>query len=100
MGIPISIVLKKNLIQSRSVLIRLKNRVPYQSTSDLPPLSPVFRKLVHLANSVLFSGGRDATKDISEAVCRLRIKNSLGSVYTLKLPKSFKKPQNFDLLSF
>ncbi len=95
---------------------------------DLPPLSQILKKLVelandpdsdvnsvvdlvetesvisgrliHLANSVLFSGGRDPAHDISEAISRLGIKNSLDLVYSLELPKSFKKSQNLNPLTF
>ncbi len=62
--------------------------------------SVISGKLIHLANSVLFGGGRDPAHDVSEAISRLGIKNSLDLVYSLELPKSFKKPKNINALTF
>lgn len=57
-------------------------------------------RLILLANSVLFGGGRDKTEDLHDAVMRLGVKMVLDMAYTLKLPGLFTKTKSFDQFRF
>ena len=56
-------------------------------------------RLIQLANSVLFGGGRDNVEDMNDAVMRLGVKMVLDMVYTVKLPGLF-KPKGFNQFQF
>jgi len=57
-------------------------------------------RLIQLANSVLFGGGRDNVEDMNDAVMRLGVKMVLDMAYTVKLPGLFSKPKSFNQLHF
>jgi len=56
-------------------------------------------RLIQLANSVLFGGGRDNVEDMNDAVMRLGVKMVLDMAYTVKLPSLF-KPKGFNQFKF
>ncbi len=57
-------------------------------------------KLVALANTVFFSGGRERADDIEEAIVRLGIKMVLDLCYCVEVPKAFKEIKSFDQTQF
>ena len=57
-------------------------------------------RLIQLANSVLFGGGREKTEDLNDAVMRLGVKMVLDMAYTLKLPGLFKNAKGFNQIRF
>jgi len=57
-------------------------------------------RLITLANSALFGGGRDETRNLEDAVVRLGMKQVMDLVYALELPKTFKKGKAFDQIEF
>ena len=48
-------------------------------------------RLITLANSALFSAGRDEIKSLEDALVRLGMGQVMDLVYALELPKTFKK---------
>ncbi len=57
-------------------------------------------RLIQLANSVLFGGGRDNVGDMNDAVMRLGVKMVLDLAYTVQLPALFRKTKSFNQLHF
>ena len=57
-------------------------------------------RLIKLANSVLFGGGREKTEDLNDAVMRLGVKMVLDMAYTVKLPGLFNKAKGFNQIHF
>lgn len=57
-------------------------------------------RLITLANSALFSAGRDETQNLEDAVVRLGMSQVMDLVYALELPKTFKKSKAFDQVEF
>lgn len=57
-------------------------------------------RLIQLANSVLFGGGRENVEDMNDAVMRLGVKMVLDMAYTLKLPGLFNKSKSFNQFDF
>jgi len=52
-------------------------------------------RIITMANSVLFGGGRDLAQDIEDAIVRLGVSAVLELCYTLELPGCIKVPQTF-----
>ena len=48
-------------------------------------------RLITLANSALFCAGRDETGNLEDALVRLGVGQVMDLIYTLELPKTFKK---------
>ncbi|MZH45648.1 MAG: HDOD domain-containing protein [Nitrospinae bacterium] len=57
-------------------------------------------RLITLANSVLFGGGREDVEDMNDAVMRLGVKMVLDMAYTVKLPGLFNKSKSFNQFDF
>lgn len=57
-----------------------------------PVLSP---RVISLANSAFYGGGRDLAEDIEQAVVRLGVEAVLELCYTAELPGCMKVPQTF-----
>lgn len=79
------------------ILLKLQNLIS-DPDSDLEVISefietePVLSgRLIQLANSVFFGGGRETAEDLSSAVMRLGVKMVLDLAYTLQLPKMFNR---------
>ncbi len=72
-----------------------------EAISELIETEPVLSgRLIKLANSVLFGGGREEAGDLSGAVMRLGVKMILDLAYTLQLPNMFNKLKSFDQYQF
>ncbi len=72
-----------------------------EAISELIETEPVLAgRLIKLANSVLFGGGREQAKDLSSAILRLGIKMILDLAYTIQLPNMFNKFKSFDQFLF
>jgi len=52
-------------------------------------------RIITMANSVLFGGGRDLAQNIEDAIVRLGVGAVLELCYTVELPNSIKVPQTF-----
>ena len=97
---------KGDLPPLSDVLVNLENRVndpdsDIEEISGLIQTEPVLSgRLIKLSNSVLFGGGRDEVHDLNAAIMRLGMKMVLDLVYTVELPKAFKKPKAFDPIQF
>lgn len=52
-------------------------------------------RIITMANSVLFGGGRDLAQDIEDAIVRLGVSAVLELCYTVELPGCIKVPQTF-----
>lgn len=52
-------------------------------------------RIISMANSVLFGGGRDLAQDIEDAIVRLGVGAVLELCYTVELPGCIKVPQTF-----
>ncbi len=57
-------------------------------------------RLIKLANSVLYGGGREKTEDLSGTVMRLGVKMILDLAYTLQLTNMFNRFKSFDQYKF
>ena len=57
-------------------------------------------RLLKLANSVIFGGGREQAYELGSAVLRLGVNMVLDLAYTLELPKMFSKPTAFNRYQF
>lgn len=72
-----------------------------EAISELIETEPVLSgRLIKLANSVLFGGGREQANDLSSAILRLGIKMILDLAYTVQLPNAFNKFKSFDQFLF
>jgi len=86
------------------VLLNLNKKINDPDTdmeeiSELIETEPVLAgRLIKLANSVLFGGGREKAEVLSTAIMRLGLKMVLDLAYTLELPKMFGRKKNFDQL--
>ncbi|PIQ95472.1 MAG: hypothetical protein COV67_14675 [Nitrospinae bacterium CG11_big_fil_rev_8_21_14_0_20_56_8] len=87
-------------------LINLDNRIndpdsDIENIAKLIETEPVLSgRLLKMANSVLFGGGRDEAREIPDAVMRLGLKMVLDLAYTLQMPGLFKKTKGFNQLEF
>jgi HD-like signal output (HDOD) protein len=52
-------------------------------------------RIISMANSVLFGGGRDSAENIEDAIVRLGVGAVMELCYTLELPGCIKVPQTF-----
>ncbi len=83
------------------ILVSLSAKIddPHCELSEIAALietEPVLAgKMIRLANSVFFAGGREQAKDLTTAVWRLGLKLILDLAYTLELPKMFYKCRGF-----
>lgn len=88
------------------ILLSLQNLIndpdcDLEAIAELVETEPVLSgRLMKLANSVLFGGGRDEAEDLSSAVMRLGIKMILDLAYTLQLPNMFNRLKSFDQYLF
>lgn len=88
------------------VLLKLENHIndpnsDLDSVAGLIQTDPVLQgRLMNLANSVLYGGGREKAEDLSTALLRLGLKMVLDLAYTSELPKLFKKIKSFNQLHF
>jgi HD-like signal output (HDOD) protein len=88
------------------ILLKLQNLIndpdcDLEAIAELIETEPVLSgRLIKLANSVLFGGGREDAGDLSHAVMRLGIKMILDLAYTLQLPNMFNKLKSFDQYRF
>jgi len=88
------------------ILLKLQNLIDdpdsdLEAIAELIETEPVLSgRLIKLANSVLFGGGREEAGDLSHAVMRLGVKMILDLAYTLQLPKMFNKLKSFDQFQF
>lgn len=57
-------------------------------------------RIVTMANSALFGGGRDLAQDIEDAIVRLGVRAVLELCYTVELPGCIKVPQTFGQTRF
>lgn len=57
-------------------------------------------RIITMANSALFAGGRDITKGIEDSIVRLGVAAVLELCYTLELPGCIKVPQTFGQTRF
>ncbi len=83
------------------ILVSLSAKIddPHCELSEIAALietEPVLAgKMIRLANSVFFAGGREQAKNLTTAVWRLGLKLILDLAYTLELPKMFYKCRGF-----
>jgi len=95
---------KEDLPPLPDVLIGLNKKINDPETdieeiSELIETEPVLSgRLIKLANSVLFGGGRDKAEDLQTAIMRLGLKMVLDLAYTLELPAMFKRRKTFNQL--
>lgn len=102
-----------NLLEQRGdlpplsdILLKLENHIndpnsDLDSVADLIQTDPVLQgRLMKLANSVLYGGGRDEADSLSTALLRLGLKMVLDLAYTSELPKLFNKVKSFNQLQF
>lgn len=95
---------KDDLPPLPDVLINLNKKINDPKTdieeiSKLIETEPVLSgRLIKLANSVLFGGGRDKAEDLQTAIMRLGLKMVLDLAYTLELPGMFKRRKSFNEL--
>ncbi len=88
------------------ILLRLEKLIndpesDIEAIAELIETEPVLSgRLIKMANSVLFGGGREQAKDLETTILRLGIKMVLDLAYTLQLPSMFKKPKAFDQIRF
>lgn len=88
------------------ILLKLQNLINDPDThleaiAELIETEPVLSgRLIKLANSVLFGGGREEAGDLSSAVMRLGIKMILDLAYTLQLPNMFNRFKSLDQYRF
>ncbi len=88
------------------ILLRLEKLIndpesDIEAIAALIETEPVLSgRLIKMANSVLFGGGREQAKDLSTTILRLGIKMVLDLAYTLQLPSMFKKPKAFNQIRF
>ncbi len=100
------IELKGDLPPLPDVILNLQDRVndpnsDIQKIAILIETDPVLSgRLLKIANSVFFSGGRDPAEDLQSALMRLGLKMVVDLVYTSELPKLFKKSHSFDQMKF
>lgn len=96
---------KEDLPPLPDVLIGLNKKINNPETdieeiSELIETEPVLSgRLIKLANSVLFGGGREKAEDLQTAIMRLGLKMVLDLAYTLELPAMFKRRKTFNQLS-
>jgi HD-like signal output (HDOD) protein len=57
-------------------------------------------RIITLSNSALFGSGKDATRNLEDAVVRLGMQQVMDLVYALELPRSFRKSKAFDQVEF
>lgn len=103
----IQMVEKKNdLPPLPEILRRLEEKIDdpdscIEDISELIQTEPVLRgRLMKLANSVFFGGGRDQADDLNSAVGRLGLKMVLDLAYTLELPNLFVNTKGFNQIRF
>ncbi len=88
------------------VLLKLENHIndpnsDLESVAGLIQTDPVMQgRLIKLANSVLYGGGRGESDSLSTALLRLGLKMVLDLAYTSELPKLFNKVKSFNQLQF
>ncbi|KMP11654.1 hypothetical protein UZ36_03720 [Candidatus Nitromaritima sp. SCGC AAA799-C22] len=88
------------------VLLKLENHIndpnsDLDSVAALIETDPVLQgRLIKLANSVLYGGGRDQADSLSTALLRLGLKMVLDLAYTSELPKLFNKVKSFNQMQF
>jgi len=93
---------KDDLPPLPDVLISLNKKIndprtDIEEISQLIETEPVLSgRLIKLANSVLFGGGRDKAEDLQTAIMRLGLKMVLDLAYTLELPAMFKRRKSFN----
>ncbi len=88
------------------ILLKLQNLIN-DPDSDLEAIAGLIEteavlsgRLINLANSVLFGGGREEAGDLSSAVMRLGVKMILDLAYTLQLPNMFNRFKSLDQYRF
>lgn len=88
------------------ILLKLQNLIndPESELEEIARLietEPVLSgRLIKLANSVLYGGGREKTEDLSGTVMRLGVKMILDLAYTLQLTNMFNRFKSFDQYKF
>jgi len=97
---------KNDLPPLPEILRRLEDKIddPDSCLDDITELiqtEPVLRgRLMKLANSVFFCGGREPATDLGSAIGRLGLKMVLDLAYTLELPNLFVDTKGFNQLRF
>ena len=88
------------------ILLKLQNLIndpesELEEISRLIETEPVLSgRLIKLANSVLYGGGRKKAGDLSSTVMRLGVKMILDLAYTLQLTNMFNQFKSFDQYKF
>ncbi len=88
------------------ILLKLQNLIndPESELEEIARLietEPVLSgRLIKLANSVFYGGGREKADDLSSAVMRLGVKMILDLAYTLQLTNMFNRFKSFDQYKF
>jgi HD-like signal output (HDOD) protein len=88
------------------ILLKLQNLIndPESEMEEIARLietEPVLSgRLIKLSNSVLYGGGREKARDLSEVVMRLGVKMILDLSYTLQLSNMFTGFKSFDQYKF
>jgi HD-like signal output (HDOD) protein len=88
------------------ILLKLQNLIndPESELEEIARLietEPVLSgRLIKLANSVLYGGGREKSPDLPSAVMRLGVKMILDLAYTLQLTNMFSGFKSFDQYKF
>ncbi|MCH7622753.1 MAG: HDOD domain-containing protein [Nitrospinae bacterium] len=97
---------KSDLPPLPEILLKLQNLIndPESELEEIARLietEPVLSgRLIKLANSVLYGGGREKTEDLSGTVMRLGVKMILDLAYTLQLTNMFNRFKSFDQYKF
>ncbi|MFQ5450243.1 MAG: HDOD domain-containing protein [Nitrospinaceae bacterium] len=97
---------KDDLPPLPDILLKLEKRISdpdseIEEIAGLIETEPVLSgRLIKLANSVLFAGGREEAQDLPSTVLRLGLKMVLDLAYTLHLPKMFNQARSFNQILF
>ena len=116
MGAPVEKITKDDILEILSakgdlpplpeILLKLQHLIndpdsDLEAIAELIETEPVLSgRLIKLANSVLFGGGRETAEDLSSAVLRLGVKMILDLAYTLQLSNMFNRFKTFDQYRF
>jgi len=97
---------KSDLPPLPEILLKLQNLIndPESELEEIARLietEPVLSgRLIKLANSVLYGGGREKAEDLPGTVMRLGVKMILDLAYTLQLTNMFTRFKSFDQYKF
>ncbi len=101
-----SLTEKGDLPPLPEILLKLQNLIndPESELEEIARLietEPVLSgRLIKLANSVLYGGGREKSVDLSSTVMRLGVKMIMDLAYTLQLTNMFNQFKSFDQYKF